>query len=115
MRRILHILFFLVSTLAIYGQGPNGSGTYYQTADGLKAKDLKTALFNIIFPHKILGYNDLWTAYNTTDVTADGYIWDMYSDMTQYTPGTDQDQGSHSKEGDTYNREHSMPKSWFGD
>lgn len=115
MRRILHILFFLVSALAIYGQGPNGSGTYYQTADGLKAKDLKTALFNIIFPHKILGYNDLWTAYKTTDVTADGYIWDMYSDVTHYTPGTDQDQGSHSKEGDTYNREHSMPKSWFGD
>ncbi len=56
MRRILHILFFLVSALAIYGQGPNGSGTYYQTADGLKAKGLKTALFNIISPQLIVDF-----------------------------------------------------------
>lgn len=115
MRRILHVVFFLVSALTVCAQGPNSSGTYYQAADGLKAKALKTALFDIISPHTVLGYGDLWEAYKTTDVNADGYIWDMYSDMTQYIPGTDQDRGAYSKEGDNYNREHSMPKSWFND
>lgn len=36
----------------------------------------------------------------------------MYSDVTNYTFGTDQC-GSYGVEGDCYNREHSVPKSWF--
>lgn len=36
----------------------------------------------------------------------------MYSDVTNYTFGTDQC-GSYGSEGDCYNREHSVPKSWF--
>ena len=39
-------------------------------------------------------------------------MWDMYSDVTNYTFGTDQC-GSYGSEGDCYNREHSVPKSWF--
>ena len=43
---------------------------------------------------------------------SDGKIWDMYSNITSYTPGNT---GGNSKEGAGYNREHSFPASWFGD
>lgn len=59
-------------------------------------------------------YGDLWTIYNKVYVRDDGYMFDYYSNVTNFEPGTDQDGGSHSKEGDTYNREHSIPKSWWG-
>ena len=38
----------------------------------------------------------------------------MYSDVTNYTFGTDQC-GTYGVEGDCYNREHSVPKSWFNE
>ena len=38
----------------------------------------------------------------------------MYSNKREMTFGTDQDTGSGSQEGQYYNREHSMPNSWFG-
>lgn len=101
-------------TLSIFAQGPNNSGTYYKNADGLKGKALKTAMFKIIQSHKELTYKQLWTAFKTTDKRADGKVWDMYSDATNFTFGTDQ-AGRYKKEGDVYNREHSFPKSWFND
>lgn len=96
-------------------QGPNGSGTYYQAADGQKGFGLKTALYNIIKNPEVVGYGDLWQAYKETDVTATGHIWDMYSNITYYVPGGIY-QGANitGKEGESYNREHSFPKSWFG-
>ena len=56
----------------------------------------------------------LWNDFKTTDVRSDGKVWDMYSNITNFTFGTDQDSGNHSYEGKAYNREHSFPKSWFG-
>ena len=51
----------------------------------------------------------------TTDARPDGKVWDMYSNITDFTFGTDQDRGSGgSTEGEYYNREHSFPNSWFG-
>lgn len=96
-------------------QGPNGSGTYYQAADGQKGFGLKTALYEIIKNPEVVGYGDLWQAYKETDVTANGHIWDMYSNITYYVPGGIY-QGANitGKEGESYNREHSFPKSWFG-
>lgn len=108
---MLLLLPFL--TLSIFAQGPNNSGTYYKNADGLKGKDLKTAMFNIIKSHMQLSYDYLWTAFKTTDKRADGKVWDMYSNVTNFTFGTDQ-AGDYTKEGDVYNREHSFPKNWFG-
>ena len=98
-----------------YAQGPNGSGTYYSGADGKCGSELKTALYNIIKNPEVIGYSDLWQAYKETDVTSSGYIWDMYSNTTQYVPGGIY-QGANitGKEGESYNREHSFPKSWFG-
>ncbi|MDO4195774.1 MAG: endonuclease, partial [Prevotellaceae bacterium] len=113
MRKYLSFVFLFVAVLA-YAQGPNGTGNYYRDADGKKGKALKTALHDIINSHTTISYNGLWDCYKTTDVRADGKIWDMYSNITNYRPGTDQ-AGNYSAEGDCYNREHSMPKSWFGD
>ena len=91
---------------------PNGSGTYYQNANGKKGSALKTALCGIIYNRTEKSYNYLWTAFFTTDVRSTGKIWDMYSNITNYTPVTSG--SSYSVEGDCYNREHSFPQSWFG-
>ena len=102
----------LLFPVTAWAQGPNGSGTYYQAADGKSGAALKTAFSGIIYNRTEQTYNDLWTAFMTTDVRSDGKIWDMYSNITNYTPVT---KGSnYSKEGDCYNREHSFPASWFG-
>lgn len=109
---LLNSLFLMLTQL--FAQGPNNSGTYYRNANGKKGSELKTALSEIIKNHKELSYNDLWDCFRTTDVRSDGKVWDMYSNATNFTFGTDQ-AGSYKKEGDVYNREHSMPKSWFND
>ena len=116
---------FLTFTLLIFtattsfAQGPNDSGTYYAAADGKKGAELKTALCGIIYNRTERGsaddvYKMLWNDFKTTDVRSDGKVWDMYSNITNFTFGTDQDSGNHSYEGKAYNREHSFPKSWFG-
>ena len=101
-------------TLSLFAQGPNNTGTYYQNANGKKGKALKTAMFNIIKTHEELSYKGLWTAFRTTDMREDGKVWDMYSDKTNYVFGSSAQGANYSKEGDSYNREHSFPKSWFG-
>ena len=108
--------FALVTTLIIIAasalaQGPNNSGNYYQNADGKKGAALKTALFNIISPHTNIGYDGLYEAYKKTDKRADGYVRDWYSNATNYTWS---DKGGNSAEGAGWNREHTVPQSWFG-
>ena len=84
---------------------------YYKKADGKTGEALKTAMCGIIYNRTEKSYDYLWTAFKTTDVRSDGKIWDMYSNITNYTPVTSG--SSYSKEGDCYNREHSWPQSWF--
>ncbi len=92
----------------------NQTLAYYQNADGKQGAALKTAMCVIILPHTQRTYDNLWTDFQTTDVRSDGKVWDMYSNSTNFTFVTDQ-AGQYSKEGDKYNREHSFPKSWFGE
>ena len=107
-------LFILMAVVAICANAaaPNGSGTYYQNANGKQGAALKTALCGIIYNRTEKSYDYLWTAFKATDVRSTGKIWDMYSDITNYTPVTKG--SSYSEEGDCYNREHSFPQSWFG-
>ena len=109
----MFIVAVMVSMLAS-AAAPNNSGTYYQNANGKKGAELKTALCSIIYNRTEKSYDYLWTAFRTTDVRSDGKIWDMYSDNTSYEPGGSAQGANYSKEGDSYNREHSFPKSWFG-
>lgn len=114
-------LFFVVILFLggmVQAQAPAG---YYANAYNKKGHALRVALYNIISNHTTISYSGLWDAYYTTDVRPDnGKVWDMYSDNPggntsyYYTLGSGQC-GSYNNEGDCYNREHSIPKSWFGD
>jgi|CXWL01.1.fsa_nt_gi endonuclease I len=115
-----------------------GSGEpagYYSAAIGLTCAALKTALSTIITTGMVpKTYGDLWTQYLVSDVkprevgpgTSPNVIWDIYSenptgtDPYNFTPGPaasggQQDGGGAAgSEGILYNREHSVPQSWFG-
>lgn len=65
-----------------------------------------------------VSYDGLWDAYKTSDAVpgseslSSPKIWDMYGGFQfAYQTGGK----SYSKEGDCYNREHSVPKSWFSE
>ncbi len=95
----------------VFERNVNPVLAYYAPADGKQNSTLKTAMCGIIYNRTEKKYDDLWTAFQTTDVRSDGKIWDMYSNITNYTPVTSG--SSYSVEGDSYNREHSWPQSWF--
>ena len=113
MKKTYMTLLLAAVALLASAAAPNGSGIYYQNANGKKGSDLKTALCGIIYNRTEKSYDYLWTAFQTTDKRSDGKVWDMYSSITNFRFGTDQ-AGNYKKEGDVYNREHSFPKSWFG-
>ena len=119
-QRLLSTSLLLVAALALWAQAPNNTGTYYQKADGKKGRELKTAMFNIIKNPSVIDYDDLWTAYNTSDArTMEGveepFIWDMYSGISRYPLYTyPHGTGVGNTEGvKGIQREHSMPKAWF--
>ena len=91
---------------------------YYNTATGT-GYVLKTQLHNIINNHTDNGYAGLYTTYQTSDVRANGKVWDMYSDCV-FTFGTvanggNQDNGTNpAGECVFFNREHTVPQSYFG-
>lgn len=111
MRRILFVLFFM---LGIGLSNAQPSATYYDVVDGQKGAALKTALKTIIDDHTERTYKELWTDFRTTDSRPDGKVWDMYSGVTNYVFGDDQNTGNSGPEGTDYNREHAVPNSWFG-
>lgn len=112
MKKIYLFFSFLACALLLQAQAPAG---YYAKSKGAKGAGLKTALYGIIANPDVSSYKQLWEDFKTTDVRPDGKIWDMYSNKTNYTPGGSAQGANYSKEGDSYNREHSFPKSWFND
>ncbi|WP_207497072.1 endonuclease [Aridibaculum aurantiacum] len=129
MKYFLLAAYTLTSIFSI-AQVPAG---YYQSTSGLSCSGLKTTLKSIITNgHNPRTYGDLWTQFQVSDVKprevgtgSAMVIWDVYSDRPgpsndpyNFTPGTgtggQQDQGSGgTSEGQLYNREHSVPLSWF--
>lgn len=95
---------------------------YYNTATGT-GYTLKTQLFNIIKDHNDRGYSGLWITYGTSDrdhqYENDDTLIDLYSenptgvDPYNFIYSTNQC-GSYSAEGACYNREHTVPQSYFG-
>ena len=77
------------------------------------ASSLLTALRDITSPGSAGSYDQLWDTYKTCYVKANGKMMDYYSSISNFTPGTDQ-AGNCPSEGAKYNREHSIPKSWWG-
>lgn len=88
--------------------------TYYKNVDTSDRSSLISSLRSIISSNYTShNYDTLWTWYGTTDIRSDGCVQDYYSNISKFKLGTDQ-AGSYSGEGDVYNREHSIPKSWWG-
>ncbi|GLS28045.1 hypothetical protein GCM10007877_37640 [Marinibactrum halimedae] len=111
------------------GGNNSDSSNYYSSANGLSGFALKTELFNITKPPKEWGgsqYGKIWTFIRDHELDTyyerDQSVLDMYSenplnpDPYNFTAGTHQcsQDLKYSGEGDCYNREHSMPKAWFG-
>lgn len=112
--------YIFLLLLPIFAQAqPSG---YYNSASGLSGNALQLQLHTIIST----GYNQLsytpglWNAYYTTDVKANGKLWDIYSDIPggtpayEYTMGTQQCGNGANHENSCYNREHVWPQSKFG-
>lgn len=87
-------------------------GGYYDSVYGKKGQALMSALSSIVNKATDVGYDGLYDVYKTSDVKPNGKVWDMYSSTSNFSFG--QKCGSYSGEGDCYNREHSVPQSWFG-
>ena len=78
------------------------------------ASALKTALYNVVKDGNPGSYSSLWTNYWTVYKRDDGYLKDYYSSVSNFTV-KNQDNGSGgTTEGDKYNREHAIPKNWWG-
>lgn len=100
------------------------TSSYYNSINGQKETALRNALYTITLAGPSgMSYDGLWTAYKTTDVYPSdstgkaGKIWDMYSDCL-FTPtgkGDGKQCGTYSGVCDCFNREHSLPKSWFSE
>ena len=111
----LFAAFFLFVAGTLCAQVPDG---YYTGAGGKRGAELKTALFQIIKDPQVVAYADLWEVFQLTDSQKNNKVWDMYSDDpekgAEYLYDFRNDRcGSYRKEGDCYNREHILPKSWF--
>ena len=99
---------------------------YYSSIDfSLNNNDLKKSLKELIFPHRVIDYDTVWSAFPTVDIylprypcnTNTTFIPDVYSSYC-WNPEknlvTGGECGNYKKEGDCFNREHLWPKSWFG-
>ncbi len=123
MRLLIITLFSFFLPNLLLAQPPAG---YYKGTDTLTCSKLKSVLKTIISSSiSPKTYAALWVQYPKTDIkprTVDSgsanVIYDIYStipggiDPYQYTPTTDQC-GNTGAEGTCYNREHSVPLSWF--
>lgn len=78
------------------------------------AEELKTALYNVVKNGSAGSYGDLWTDYWTVYKRDDGYLKDYYSSISNFTTANKDNGSGGTTEGDKYNREHAIPKSWWG-
>ena len=78
------------------------------------AASLLSCLRTLTAAGKSSSYSALWDTYVKAFTKPDGYIKDYYSSLSKFT-SKDKDDGSGGQnEGEKYNREHSIPKSWWG-
>lgn len=102
-KRSLALVMVLTAVATLQAAIPAG---YYSNAIGKKESELKTALSTIIYNHdRVSSYSALPSYFEITDLyPQSNRWWDMYSDIPLYLPWN----------GQKLNREHSLPKSWWG-
>lgn len=101
-------LVVLVVSVTLFAAPP---ADYYTGANAKSSDALRLALQNIIDGHTVVSYDNLNMIYIATDSHADGSIWDMYS--TCSWQHNQKKCGNYSTVCDCYNKEHSVPQSWF--
>ena len=122
-RTFLWIVALVLSAQMSWGESVTSEAqlpTFYSGLNNTSGASLVSALVNVcnVNTFHADSYATVWTNFGTTDVYPSdstgkaGQLWDMYSNVV-WTLGTNKC-GSFSNVGDCYNREHSMPKSWFG-
>lgn len=110
MKRIwLWVMLTGISTVYATAEIPAG---YYDSCEGKTGEALLKALHARISSHTNVGYDGLWDVYKSSDVRADGTLWDIYTTKA-WSPNFKKC-GNYSVIGDCVNREHSMPKSVWG-
>ena len=109
-KNLNYLLLLMVAFMGLQATAAVPSG-YYDNAKNKSDQALMSALHQIIRGHTKRSYQQLWTDFKTTDCNGN-IIIDRYS-TTQFTYSTDQC-GSYNGVGDCYNREHSIPNSWWG-
>ena len=111
MNKKLHYLLLLLAAIVGMTAPAAVPSGYYDTALGKSDRDLMLSLHQKIRNHYEIYYRNLFPKFQTTDCN-NNIIIDRYSD-TQFTYQTDQC-GTYNSLGDCYNREHSVPNSWWG-
>ena len=103
-------MLLLVAVLALQATAaiPNN---YYNSALGKNDQELMSSLHKIVRGHYMIYYSKLWEKFKTTDCNGN-IIIDRYSN-SQFTYSENQC-GQYSGIGQCYNREHSVPNSWWG-
>ena len=99
----------MATALGMNAEVPDG---YYNSCEGKSGRELLKALNATISSHPNVGYDGLWNVYKQSDVRADGTLWDIYT--TKKWSSSFTKCGNYKLIGDCVNREHSMPKSWWG-
>lgn len=89
----------------------------YAYLEGKKGNDIRTALSTQLKNHTVLSYSSVWASATDADDRGDGTnnIWDMYSNciFSKYDK-CDNSNYDTNVDCECYNREHSLPKSWWG-
>lgn len=109
---LLNLMLLIVALTGLQAAAAIPSG-YYNTALGKSDRDLMLSLHQKIRNHYMVYYGNLWEKFKTTDCNGNTII-DRYSN-SQFTYSTNQCTSSgYNGVGDCYNREHSVPNSWWG-
>ncbi len=98
---------------AVFAAGEGELDCPYPELDGKKGNEIITELQKQISNHKQLDYDNVRADRADVDIRHDGTVWDMYSNCVFYEKSYC-GYGSDFPECDCYNREHVLPKSWWG-
>ena len=101
-----------VKNVVVEGWWPGEPECSYENLNGMTSSALRKALCKDISQHTMLSYNQIRGDKAKVDVRADGKIWDIYSGYDFYL--SDYCSNIDIVEGECYNREHVLPKSWWG-
>ncbi len=109
MKRLLFFLFVNFVVVGILAQPATG---YYNSADNKKGTSLLQALSDIIDNHTVISYDNLEDYYPDIDARIDdpNRVWDIYStcEFSFNDANCSQKQVC-----DCWNKEHTVPQSWF--